>query len=171
MRKLIFPPLMLAFFSLNSHAGVLLKPSFLYQSSSSGQATKSNQTRTILDATLTWVSQKGWLVGGMYASDKTSYDGGSSDLTAMGPSVGWLSRKESGPYIVATYFYEAKLTTNLKGTGYGADLGYKFDIRKLSLGIQMSYRHYDFTKAGTATLSPAYTKQTIDPEIALLFEF
>lgn len=64
-----------------------------------------------------------------------------------------------------------KMTTNFKGTGYGADLGYKFDIRKVSLGLQVSNRHYDFTKAGTATLSPAYTKQTIDPEIALLFQF
>lgn len=89
----------------------------------------------------------------------------------MGPSFGWLTRKEHGPYILATYFYQASLTTNLKGSGYGADLGYKFSLRKLSLGLQISYRHYDFNKAGSASLSPAYTKQTIDPEIALLFEF
>lgn len=170
MRNLLFVAILCALPAI-SGADVLLKPSFLYQSTSSGQTTKSNQTRTILDATLTWISQKGWLVGGMYASDKTSYDGGSSDITAMGPSVGWLTRKENGAYILATYFYDAKMTTNFKGTGYGADLGYKFDIRKVSLGIQISYRHYDFTKAGTATLSPAYTKQTIDPEIALLFQF
>jgi hypothetical protein len=154
-----------------SHANVLLKLSGLYQSDSSGQGTMSTTSRTLMDFGGYWVSQKGWLVGGLYGSDKTAYTSGSLERTSYGPSFGWLTRKESGPFVIATYHYSAKLTQNSTGSGYQFDLGYKFDLRRVGLGLQLSYKHFDFNKAGNVTITPPYKSTQIDPYVSLLIEF
>jgi hypothetical protein len=78
---------------------------------------------------------------------------------------------ENGAFVIATYHYSAKLTENSTGSGYQFDLGYKFDLRRVGLGLQLSYKHFDFNKAGSVTISPPYKTTAIDPCISLLSEF
>ncbi len=167
-------PLLLAILALSStttFAAGYIRAGGMYMSESAGTTEMNESTRTLIDIGGGWVSGKGWTIGALYGTDKRKTSAGSTDRTSMGPTVGWITRKESGLYILGTYFLTSTLSPNYKGTGYEADLGYKFQIQRLALALQMSYKHFDYTRNGSASLDPSYKNNYIDPYIVLLFEF
>lgn len=130
----------------------------------------SDSTRTLLDIGGGYISPKGWTIGALYGTEKLEVSGSSVDRTAMGPTVGWISRRESGPYILGTYFLSVERDT-LKGKGYQVDIGYKFALRRISFAPQLSYRSLTYDEISGQSLTPKYLEKKIDPYFVLLFEF
>lgn len=128
--------------------------------------------RTLLDLGGGYVQEsKGWAVGALYATDKTSSGSGEADRTAMGPMFGWISQKDNGAYVFGTYFLSANLTGGYTGNGYQFDVGYKFAVRKVSFGAQLSKKHITFDKLNGQSISPKYVEDKIDPYVVMFIDF
>lgn len=159
-------------FSNQIFATGFLKLSGSYQSSESGSEGATNESSvTRLDLNAGVITQKGWVLGAMYGTDKYKSDGSTLDRTGIGPTLGWVSRKEMGPYILATYFLSLERSDDYEGKGFQVDLGYRFALRKVSISPQISYKDFTYDKVGGATLSPNFIDKRIDPYIALWIEF
>lgn len=172
MRSILVSLLVLVCLSpLSAFASGFVKAAGVYLSEESGQGTLTKGTRTLIDIGGGYVSQQGWTFGALYGMEKRKSGDTSTDRTSMGPSVGWITRKESGAYVIGTYFISSELSPNYKGSGYQFDLGYKFSVGKVALAMQISYKHFEYNKAGSASLEPALVNNHIDPYFALLIEF
>jgi len=147
------------------------KAGLLYVSDKSGsEGTPGDTTRTLMDFGAGYQDPKGWLLGALYSSDKTSSGGNSVDRTAMGPTIGWMATKDNGAFIMATYLYTATYST-MNGSGYKIDLGYKFLIGKVGLGAQLSKTTITYDKANGAAMSPKYIEDKLDPFIVMIITF
>lgn len=173
MRKLYISAFFI--FALTSNfafADGYLRLGGLYLKDSSGsEDAPGDITRTMIEIGGGYIQPKGWTIGALYSTDKYSSGGGSLDRTAMGPTVGWMTMKDNGPYVLATYFMSASRSDNLTGSGYQLDLGYKFAVRKVSFGGQLSKKSITFDKANGASFSPKYVEDKIDPSFVILVAF
>jgi hypothetical protein len=59
----------------------------------------------------------------------------------------------------------------MEGSGFGLDVGYKFAIRRLALGFQLSKRTITYDKASGAAMSPKYVEDKLDPEFVMIVTF
>ncbi|MFM6929823.1 MAG: hypothetical protein ACKOX6_15240 [Bdellovibrio sp.] len=157
-------------FVLSSHqasaADILAKAAFTYASHSTtdnGSATAS--TRMIYDVGLYYKFQGagGWCAGALYQNDAQGGDT-SADRTSYGVSGGWMTPRDSGVYLLATYFVSSKYGDFTEGSGYQADLGYKFTPKSTPIAMQISYKHYDYSKFD-------HTDTYIDPYFVVMVDF
>lgn len=139
-----------------ANAGFFLKPMATYRSNSS-EGYKSSTS--IFDIGAGFITEKGWIIGGTYVTENHS--------TAYGPSVGWTSLKDVGPFVMAHYFVpKSDAGSSTKISGYKGDLGVKIAMRRLSLAVQLSYRRYE-SKSDSFSVPSTY----IDPLIGLFITF
>lgn len=169
--KLIFTFLVAFLTTTSAFADGYFKGALLYQNDKSGtEGAQGSTTRQVIDIAAGYLDPKGWMYGLLYAMDSSSAGGGSLNRTAMGPSIGWMSMKDNGPYIMATYFYTAKMDP-MEGTGFGLDVGYKFAVRRIAFGFQLSKRTITYDKANGAAMSPKYVEDKLDPAFVMLVTF
>lgn len=131
----------------------------------------SESTETLMNFGAGYISQKGWVIGGLYATEKVKSGGQTVDRTSMGPTVGWISRRENGFFILGTYFISSEFGNGYEGSGYEIDLGYKFKIRKVALAPQLSYKNFEYGELNGAKISPPDQLTKLDPYFVLLIEF
>lgn len=160
-----------------AHGEGLIRPALSYaidKSESDGSTTTT--TRRLIDLTLGYMTGDGWTLLGLYGNQNTNYDSEGSvtitERTGYGVGGGYYSK--SGPYIDAVYYLIAKEEgggNKYEGDGYQVDLGYKFDVGSVGLGLQLAYRSFNFKKLNGSTLSPTRKQTNLDPMFALLFTF
>lgn len=163
MRIFLFSLLLLplGFFPKKAQADYMLKTAFSYTSHSTDSSTG---TRMIYDIMADYrFAGGGWVTGATYQSDAQGGDT-STSRTSYGANAGWMDRKEFGLYLIGTYYISSNYTDFSGGSGYQADLGYKFTPKKTAFSMQFSYKHYSYTQ-------PTHTDTYIDPYFALIFEF
>jgi len=169
--RLIFICFSLISFSLPAFAGGYARLGALYLSSESGpEGSTTEGSRTLIDLGAGYVWSQGLTLGVLYGIEKEKSGSSSSDRTALGPTVGWISNPGNGVYILATYFVSVE-KENYKGTGYQADLGYKFAMGKIALAPQISYRHIAYDELNGNKLATKIIDGNIDPYFVLWIEF
>lgn len=169
--KIILSFVAVFFVSTSAMADAYLKGALLYQNDKSGnEGTSNNTSRQVLDFAAGYLDPKGWMYGALYSTDTTSSGSASVSRTAMGPSIGYTSTKENGAFAMFTYFYTATMQT-LGGSGYQFDVGYKFAVRKLAFGAQLSKKQITFDKANGVALSTKYIEDKLDPYVFMLITF
>jgi hypothetical protein len=157
--------------SASAFADGYFKAGLLYQSDKSGsEGSSGGSTRQVMDFAAGYLDPKGWMYGVLYSSDNYSSGGNSANRTAMGPSIGWMSPKDNGPYMAATYFYTATLSP-MTGSGFQLDLGYKFAVRRVAFGAQLSKKQITFDKANGNAMSPKYIEDKLDPYVVMVVTF
>lgn len=159
--------------STSAFADGYFKAGLMYMNDKSGtEGSEGDITRTLMDLGAGYIEPKGWTIGFLYSSDKYSSAGASVDRTAMGPTVGWMTTKDNGPYALATYFYTASYSSaSMTGSGYQLDFGYKFAIRKVAFGAQLSKKHITFDKSNGQAMDPKYIEDKLDPYFVMLVNF
>ncbi len=159
----------LTFLSTPTWAASYMKLGTVYMSEDNGGNTNS---RLLLDLGGGWIAQSGLTLGFLYASEKNnSSNGASADRTSYGPNIGYASKKETGWYAIGTYLLSTTTTTGFKGTGYQIDVGYKFQINKVSFAPQLSKKQYDYTTQDGNDLNPTYSEGRIDPYFVVWIDF
>ena len=132
----------------------------------------NTNSRLSLDLGVGWIANSGVTLGFLYGSEKNSSSNGSSaDRTSFGPNIGYASKKETGWYGIGTYFMTSTTTSGLKGNGYQIDVGYKFQVNKVSFAPQLSKKHFDYTTQDGNDLNPTYSEDRIDPYFAVWIDF
>ncbi|QDK43944.1 hypothetical protein DOM22_01575 [Bdellovibrio sp. ZAP7] len=123
------------------------KLGLLYMSSSSEDSgAESKSTRTLYDVALYYKFQGSpWVLGGLYQNDAQASDSTTVNRTSYGVSGGYMTRKESGGYLLATYFVSSTYGDYKEGSGFQIDFGYKVPT-KIPLAFQLSYKSYDYSK-------------------------
>lgn len=141
----------------------------VYMSQDNGGDTHS---RLLLDLGGGWIANNGFSLGFLYASEKNNISNGASyDRTSFGPNIGYASKKEEGWYILGTYLMSSTTTTGLKGTGNQIDVGYKFQINKVSFAPQLSKKQFTYTTQDGNDLNPTYSEGRIDPYFVMWIDF
>ncbi|WP_413576690.1 hypothetical protein ACLVWU_01480 [Bdellovibrio sp. HCB290] len=131
------------------------------ESEESGSTSKS--TRMVYDVSAYYKFQGGgWVLGALYQNDNAS-ETASVDRTSYGVSGGWMTPRESGFYLLGTYFVSSKYGDYDGGNGYQLDIGYKVPTR-VPLTFQFSYKHYDYSKYD-------HSDTLIDPYFGLMIMF
>jgi len=171
--KIIFSFIVAFLTSTSAFADGYFKAGLLYSSDKSGtEGSAGDTTRNVMEFAVGYLNPKGVAYGVLHSTDKTTFGGGSIERTAMGPSIGWVSPKDNGPFVMATYFYSAKYNTgNMTGTGFGLDFGYKFSVRKVSFGAQLSKKQITYDKADGNPMEPKYIEDKLDPSFIMLITF
>lgn len=136
-----------ALFATQAHAmDGLGKLALTYSSSSmttNGQT--SSGSRMVYDLNVDYrFAGSGWVLGATYQGESQSPS--SLSRTSYGVTGGFVDRKESGFFILGTFFASSTYGTMTGGTGYQIDGGYKFTPGKIPIGLQLSYKHYDYSK-------------------------
>lgn len=158
--------------SLSAVADGYLKLGAMYMMGAEGSDEMNETSRTLLDLGAGYVWPKGWTLGALYGIEKRKYGEGTTDLerTSYGPTVGWITRDSDGPYILGSYFLKSE-RNDYEGTGYQVDLGYKFDLSKVALAMQVSYKGFEYTKSNGNSINPPYKEKYLDPYFVLMIEF
>jgi len=122
-------------------------------------------TRTMYDIGLYYrfSGGGGWCAGALYQNDAQGGDS-SVNRTSYGVSGGWMAPRDSGFYLMATYFVVSTYGDYNEGNGYQADLGYKFTPKNIPIGLQLSYKNYTYSKFD-------HSDKLIDPYFVLMFDF
>ncbi|MEK2689700.1 hypothetical protein [Bdellovibrio sp. GT3] len=145
--------------------GSFAKLVFSYSSRSSedGGTASSKSTRMMYDLSAYYKFQGGgWVLGALYQNDAQTSDA-TVDRTSYGVSGGWMTPRESGFYLLGTYFVSSKYGDFDGGNGYQLDLGYKVPTR-VPLVLQMSYKHYEYSKYD-------HSDTLIDPYLGFMIMF
>jgi hypothetical protein len=160
-----------------AHADFMFRPAVTYTSDESGTSPTTKTTRRVIDLGAGYVSPGGWSLLAVYGMENRKVEApGSSttgDRTSLGAGGGWTAGA-TGAYVDAVYFFQAEYSvgsTNYKGTGWQVDLGYKFDVGRLQVGPQLTYRNFSYDKVNGATQSPVYKQNNLDPMFALCLMF
>lgn len=169
--KIILSFMAVFFVSTSAMADIYLKGAFLYQNDKSGNDGTSNSlSRTVMDFAAGYMDPKGWMYGGLYSNDSYTSGSTSASRTAMGPSIGYMSTKENGPFGMFTYFYTATMGT-MGGSGTQLDVGYKFAVRKMSFGAELSKKNITFDKSNGVALTTKYVEDKLDPYVFMMVVF
>ncbi len=160
------------FFAQSAFADGYLRFGGSYSTTKEGpESSTSDQSTTLLDIGGGLVSQSGWTVGALYATKKVKSGSFTLDRTGIGPTLGWISRKDFGFYILGTYFLELERSDDLEGSGYQIDLGYKMSLGRIAFAPQLSYRDLKYDKRNGQSLGLNYVDKGIDPYFVFLFQF
>jgi hypothetical protein len=119
---------------------------FYISATSEDSGVQSKTTRTMYDLGLYYKFQgSGMVLGALYQNDANASDSATVNRTSYGVSGGYMTRKDSGGYIIATYFISSTFGDYNEGSGFQIDLGYKVPT-KIPLAFQISYKSYDYSK-------------------------
>jgi hypothetical protein len=196
--------LLLVLGSLNANAkgsnsGFLIRPTAMYWSDayndggrgSGNQTTKLSTTRIDLSASLGYLFEMGFFLGGTYFSSdeslKTEVGGSTTSevkqtYQAYGPTIGWIGDMF---YLLGTYHLSPVFTTGtdsqkitLSGsTGYQVDLGMLYWVHsQIAIGPQLTYYVANYTKQkgsnGVESALPSMANHTfIRPMLTFAFLF
>ncbi|WP_413586127.1 hypothetical protein [Bdellovibrio sp. HCB274] len=152
MKTIRYLAFVLVFGSVALHAnqalaeGSFAKLAFFYNSNTAEESGSSSKTsRMVYDVSAYYMFQgSSWVLGALYQNENSSSTA-SVDRTSYGVSGGYMTKKESGFYMLATYFVSSKYGDYDGGNGYQVDLGYKVPTR-IPLAFQISYKHFDYSK-------------------------
>ncbi len=159
----------LTLFTAQAQAASYARLGTVYMSQDNGGDTHA---RLLLDLGGGWIASNGFSLGFLYASEKNTISNGSSyDRTSFGPNIGYASKREEGWYILGTYLMSTTTTTGLKGTGNQIDIGYKFQINKVSFAPQLSRKQFNYTTQDGNDLNPTYSEGRIDPYFVMWIDF
>lgn len=143
----------------------------MYRQTTAAEGNTSSET--FVDVGVGYITDKGWVLGAIYAIqnegfDDSSYGSTSLGSSAFGPSAGWISQRDSGAFVIGHFFLPKSVDTlgTMKTWGYQGDVGYKILMRRLALAIQMSYKHFSTTSDTLST-----STSDIIPTIGLLITF
>jgi hypothetical protein len=154
-----------------AHADGMLKLAAMYMAAKTDSGgTTSDSSRTLLDLNGAYLWPKGWAAGLLYGMDNQKAGSSTLKRVSYGPSFGWVSRKENGAFVMLSYLFKSEYE-DYEGTGYQADLGYKFTVRKIAIVLQFSYKAFNYDKINGQKLSPPLKETKLDPYFGLLFEF
>ncbi len=105
----------------------------------------------------------GWVLGALYQNDS---QGGTTSVnrTSYGASGGWMAPRDSGFFVIGTYFISSNYGDYKDGNGFQADLGYKFTPSKIPIGLQISYKSYSYSKYD-------HSDTYIDPYFIMVLDF
>ena len=146
--------------------------SYLSQSDSSVY----DQTRALIDVGSGSVTENGWTIGLLYGYEKDSggenKTGSSNSVSrsSIGPTFGWTSKKEMGPFILGTYFLSSTRSDGYSGSGMQLDTGYKMAVGSVELALQLSYKRFSYNKLSGASTA-AFNQSFFDPYFGLWFSF
>lgn len=154
-----------SFFSSYAMANGMGKIAGTYSSHTSTDGGGSSKaSRMIYDVGAYYKFQGGgWVAGALYQNDSASGDL-SANRTSYGASAGWMSPRESGFFVIGTYFISSTYEEFKDGTGYQIDVGYKFTPRQIPFGLQLSYKNYDYSKYD-------HSDTFIDPYFLMILNF
>lgn len=145
---------------------------FMYISEDRGvDGGTSSITRTLIDFGAGKIWGNGFALGFKYGSEQNEYPGGSMNRTGLGPSIGYLHKKNQGFYIMGTYFINPALSGGYKGNGTQVDIGYRFALDKVSIGPQLSQKNFTFDEIDGSPISPAYVDNRVDPYFTVWIDF
>ncbi|MBC7457905.1 MAG: hypothetical protein H7235_06480 [Bdellovibrionaceae bacterium] len=168
-KHILFVTLALILFATQAFAASYARLATVYMSEDNGGDTHS---RLLLDLGGGWIANNGLTLGFLYASEKNTISNGSSyDRTSFGPNIGYASKKEEGWYVIGTYLMSSTTTTGLKGKGNQIDVGYKFQINKVSFAPQLSRKQFTYTTQNGNDLSSNYSEGRIDPYFVMWIDF
>lgn len=171
-----------------SWADFYLKPNIYYNQNKSqspslgGISNEDTRTSQILDLSAYYAFGGSWLVGATTGMETitSTYFNTTYTKRYMGPSVGWISSSDSGPFFIASYLNSCTMTGNQntsykKATCYEVDLGYRIKFKSFGIGPQLSYRYFEFKQYETGTFVYDLTFSDLDadlrPMISLFFSF
>jgi hypothetical protein len=143
----------------------------MYMSESSGQGTSTDISRTLIDFGAGHLFANGFTLGGMYGSEKINANTYTLDRTGIGPTIGYMTSKSKGFYGLATYFFNPTLTGGYKGTGYQLDLGFRFELEKVSIAPQLSKKHFSYDEVNGTPITPPYEEDRIDPYFVIWISY
>ncbi|HWU43678.1 MAG TPA: hypothetical protein VN132_09580 [Bdellovibrio sp.] len=127
-----------------------------------GSSTKDS--RTIYDIGGYYkFSGGGWVLGALYQNDSRGGDT-SINRTSYGVSGGWMAPRDSGFFLIGTYFVSSTYGDFKDGNGYQADLGYKFTPGNIPIAMQISYKNYEYSKYN-------HSDTFIDPYFVIILDF
>jgi hypothetical protein len=152
--------------SVPASATLLFRTSAMYLSSN---INGDEGNRLLVDVNPAYVRDKGWTFGATYQRDGLRAGGAPVTTTSLGPSVGLITRREFGFFGMATYFVSSSRDDGRVGTGYQADLGYRFQLRHLSYAMQFSYKKFSYKAAEAAAGRLEVSR--IDPYFGVWYEF
>ena len=173
----------------NAFSAAVLKPTGSYmQSIDDSGTTKTTKTRTIIEIPFGYYFDMGVGALGIYSTEKgldkteSTSGGGTSAVetsrTSYGAGIGWMDSSDIGIFVNGYYFFNTEMTqstTTYKGTGYQADLGIKFPVKRAFLAVQFSYKYYEYNKTtagGVETdLATPRKLQFFDPQAAIIVMF
>lgn len=169
-KKLI--PFFLLAFPLTSFAGGYTRLGLMYLSEKYGTEGSATETsRTLIDFGAGHFFSNGFTLGGMYGSEKNEQATQSLNRTGIGPTIGYMKSKSKGFYFLGTYFINPSATGGLKGNGTQIDIGYRFELDKVSIAPQFSKKSFKYTKMNGADLNPATVDDRIDPYFVVWIAF
>lgn len=154
--------------------GVVLSPTFFYRSEETKVgANKAERTDTLIDARLGYSFASGLYLGAIYGMDNRDYGSSEAARTSYGATVGYYQ----GSWALFFHYFlssQDKVGNGdpFKGTGIQFDFGYYFSLgSSFSVGPQISYKAFTYTKLGSNTLADDRRDTKIDPSVAFLFSF
>ena len=177
MKKLIYSGLIaLSLSPLPALASVsgYIKMGGSYMSQADGSS--FDQSRMMIDLGTGSVTDKGWTLGLNYNYEKDSggenKTGSSSSPTrsSIGPTVGWISKREMGPYFLLSYYLFSSRSDGYTGSGYQFDGGYKVPIGFTSIALQLTYKRFSYGKLNGASVG-AFNQTYVDPYIVCWIDF
>lgn len=171
-----------------AQAGVYIHPSAMYlEDYKSASGVQTTTRRTLIDLTGGYSFDNGIAIGFIFGTEKqktiainTYYTSESeASRSSYGPSLGWITPKNSGPYILASYLtnsdYDA-LPYSYRGDGFQIDLGFRFAVKSAYMSLQLSYKSFTYKKytymtSPTVELSDPMKHRYVDPYFGFFFDF
>lgn len=169
-----------------AEAGAYIKPQVMYLIDGEEEnGTTTTTTRQLIDLGAGYLTTDGIAIGGLYATEKTQIktEGASSSVTdksrtSLGGGLGYFMQGNVAPYIMADYLFSSEYiesSTTYTGTGYLVDLGVRFSVGSLFLGMQLTYKKFEYkeSRSGSTTtsLSQPLKHTFLDPYFAFMFQF
>ena len=165
-------PLIFLLLPTTSMAAGYSRLALMYLSEKEGSEGSAVETsRTLIDFGAGHLFGNGFTLGGMYGSEKNETATQSLNRTGIGPTIGYMKSKSQGFYFLGTYFINPSATGGLKGTGTQLDIGYRFQLDKISIAPQFSKKSFKYTKMNDTELNPATVDDRIDPYFVVWIDF
>ena len=165
-------PLVLLLLPITSLAGGYTRIAVMYLTEKQGvEGSSTESSRTLIDFGAGHLFSNGFTLGGMYGSEKNEMATQSLNRTGVGPTIGYMKSKSQGFFFLGTYFINPTMTGGYKGTGTQLDVGYRFQLDKVSIAPQFSKKTFKYNKLNDMTLDPAYVDDRIDPYFVLWIDF
>ncbi len=126
--------------------------------------------RTLFDINALYSNDKGFAGGFLYQMDRIGGHGFSYSNTHYGPTVGWISQRDIGPYVLLHYILNPTPRPNDAVTYRMAqgDVGLRVLLRKFFLTVQFSYKYFS---AASKTETWKDTNVHIDPSFGIMVPF
>ena len=166
--------IVLSVLSQPAFSGGYLKIDTMFISNSSGMeggTIDDRSSRTMMNFSAGQTFSNNVSLGVIYSSDKWETRTYAFDKVGLGLSLGYIKGKGKGPFIFTHYYPAPTMTGGYKGAGYQIDLGYRFQLDKVSIAPQLSKKVFTFNELNGEKIDPAYIDDRIDPYFVMWIDF